>query len=143
VHRGQLALMPASVAILAPGVNAFRRLRKNLTEPVFNSWGYNTRSALRIPCSDDHNRRIEYRLADANPYLVAATILTGMLYGLENIDDEDLPEPQHDRPELPLFQQEAIETLPAVSTSPTAWATPFPNSGSPASSLNSTGLSAL
>ena len=25
---GQLALMPASVAILAPGVNAFRRLRK-------------------------------------------------------------------------------------------------------------------
>ncbi len=44
---GQLALMPASVAILAPGVNAFRRLRKNLTEPVFNSWGYNTRSP---PC---------------------------------------------------------------------------------------------
>jgi gamma-glutamylputrescine synthase len=71
---GQLALMPASVAILAPGVNAFRRLRKNLTEPVFNSWGYNTRSAaLRIPCSDESNRRIEYRLAgaDANPYLVA------------------------------------------------------------------------
>ncbi|MDU1106065.1 MAG: glutamine synthetase, partial [Enterobacter sp.] len=70
-------------------------------------------AALRIPCSDDHNRRIEYRLAgaDANPYLVAATILTGMLYGLENTDDEDLPEPQHDRPELPLFQQEAIETF--------------------------------
>jgi gamma-glutamylputrescine synthase len=111
---GQLALMPASIAILAPGVNAFRRLRKNLTEPVFNSWGYNTRSAaLRIPCSDDRNRRIEYRLAgaDANPYLVAAAILTGMLYGLENIDEEELPEPQLDRPELPLFQQEAIETF--------------------------------
>ncbi|WFC84853.1 glutamine synthetase family protein [Enterobacter quasiroggenkampii] len=111
---GQLALMPASVAILAPGVNAFRRLRKNLTEPVFNSWGYNTRSAaLRIPCSDDGNRRIEYRLAgaDANPYLAAATILTGMLYGLEHIDEGDLPEPQHDQPELPLFQQEAIEAF--------------------------------
>ena len=111
---GQLALMPASVAILAPGVNAFRRLRKNLTEPVFNSWGYNTRSAaLRIPCSDESNRRIEYRLAgaDANPYLVAATILTGMLYGLEHIDEGDLPEPQHDQPELPLFQQEAIEAF--------------------------------
>ena len=111
---GQLALMPASVAILAPGVNAFRRLRKNLTEPVFNSWGYNTRAAaLRIPCSDDSNRRIEYRLAgaDANPYLVAATILTGMLYGLENIDEEELPEPHQDHPDLPLFQQEAIETF--------------------------------
>ena len=111
---GQLALMPASVAILAPGVNAFRRLRKNLTEPVFNSWGYNTRSAaLRIPCSDESNRRIEYRLAgaDANPYLVVATILTGMLYGLEHIDEGDLPEPQHDQPELPLFQQEAIEAF--------------------------------
>lgn len=34
---GQLARMPASVAILAPGVNAFRRLRKNLTEPLFHS----------------------------------------------------------------------------------------------------------
>lgn len=111
---GQLALMPASVAILAPGVNAFRRLRKNLTEPLFHSWGYNTRTAaLRIPCSDDSNRRIEYRLAgaDANPYLVVATLLTGMLYGLENIDEEALAEPQQDQPDLPLFQQEAIETF--------------------------------
>ena len=111
---GQLALMPASVAILAPGVNAFRRLRKNLNEPLFNSWGYNTRSAaLRIPCSDENNRRIEYRLAgaDANPYLVVATILTGMLYGLENFDEDDLPEPQQDEPVLPLFQQQAIEVF--------------------------------
>ncbi|WP_421510761.1 glutamine synthetase family protein [Enterobacter sp. JS8-1] len=111
---GQLALMPASIAILAPGVNAFRRLRKNLTEPLFHSWGYNTRTAaLRIPCSDESNRRIEYRLAgaDANPYLVAATILTGMLYGLENVDEDDLPEPQRDEPELPLFQQQAIEAF--------------------------------
>lgn len=68
---------------------------------------------MRIPCSDDSNSRIEYRLAgaDANPYLVAATILTGMLYGLENIEEDGLPEPQHDEPALPLFQQEAIETF--------------------------------
>ncbi|MBM3071098.1 glutamine synthetase family protein [Lelliottia sp. RWM.1] len=109
---GQLALMPASVAILAPGVNAFRRLRKNLNEPLFNSWGYNNRSAaLRIPCSDEGNRRIEYRLAgaDANPYLVVATALTGMLYGLENVDERDLSEPQQAEPVLPLFQHQAIE----------------------------------
>lgn len=109
---GQLALMPASLALLAPGVNAFRRLRKNLNEPLFNSWGYNNRSAaLRIPCSDDGNRRIEYRLAgaDANPYLAVATILTGMLYGLEHFDENDLPDPRDSEPDLPLFQQQALD----------------------------------
>jgi gamma-glutamylputrescine synthase len=114
VHRGPAGADARLHRHSCPGVNAFRRLRKNLTEPVFNSWGYNTRSAaLRIPCSDENNRRIEYRLAgaDANPYLVVATILTGMLYGLENIDEQDLPEPQQDEPVLPLFQQQAIEVF--------------------------------
>ncbi len=88
---GLLHLMPASVAILAPTVNAYRRMRKNLNEPLFSSWGYNKRSAaLRIPCSTEDNRRIEYRLAgaDANPYLVMAAVLTGMLYGLEKVDSD-------------------------------------------------------
>lgn len=108
---GLLHLMPASLAIMAPGVNAFRRLRKNLDEPVFSSWGYNTRSAaLRIPCSTEENRRIEYRLAgaDANPYLVMATILTGMLYGLENIDGDSEEDILRAAPPLPLFQHQAI-----------------------------------
>lgn len=34
-----------------------------------------------------------------------------MLYGLENVDEDDLPEPQRDEPELPLFQQQAIEAF--------------------------------
>jgi hypothetical protein len=70
---------------------------------------------------------------------VVATILTGMLYGLENIDEEDLPEPQHDEPVLPLFQQQAIEAFSATNISPTAWARPF-HSGLPASFLSWTGL---
>ncbi|WP_238328382.1 glutamine synthetase family protein [Enterobacter sp. R4-368] len=111
---GMLELMPASLAIMAPGVNGFRRLRKNLDEPLFHSWGYNKRNAaLRIPCSDARNRRIEYRLAgaDANPYLVMATLLTGMLYGLERIDDEALANFTHASPDLPLFQQPALESF--------------------------------
>ena len=111
---GMLELMPASLAIMAPGVNGFRRLRKNLDEPLFHSWGYNKRNAaLRIPCSDARNRRIEYRLAgaDANPYLVMATLLTGMLYGLERIDDEALANFTHASPDLPLFQQPALEAF--------------------------------
>ncbi|EOZ9398481.1 MULTISPECIES: glutamine synthetase family protein [Enterobacteriaceae] len=111
---GLLHLMPGSLAIMAPGVNAFRRMRKNLNEPLFSSWGYNKRSAaLRIPCSSKENSRIEYRLAgaDANPYLVMATILTGMLYGLENIDDDDLDNIIHVAPPLPLFQQHALDAF--------------------------------
>lgn len=113
---GLLHLMPASLAIMAPGVNSFRRIRKNLQEPLFSSWGYNKRSAaLRIPCSEKENSRIEYRLAgaDANPYLVMATILTGMLYGLENIDDDTLENIIHVAPPLPLFQQQAIDVFQA------------------------------
>jgi Glutamine synthetase len=34
-----------------------------------------------------------------------------MLYGLENFDEDDLPEPQQDEPVLPLFQQQAIEVF--------------------------------
>lgn len=109
---GMLHLMPASIAIMAPNVNSFRRLRKNLNEPLFNSWGVNQRSAaLRIPCSEEKHRRIEYRLAgaDANPYLAVATILTGMLYGLEKIEDEPLTDFTTCSPVLPLFQQHALD----------------------------------
>ena len=109
---GMLQTMPAAVAVIAPHVNSFRRLRKNLNEPLFSSWGYNKRSAaLRIPCSDDNNRRIEYRLAgaDVNPYLAMAVILTGMLYGLENIDSDTLKNAALFAPDLPLFQNVAIE----------------------------------
>lgn len=108
---GLLRLMPASLAIMAPGVNGFRRLRKRIDTPIFNAWGFNKRSAaLRIPCSDKANRRIEYRLAgaDANPYLVMATILTGMLYGLEQVNDHALPGILATAPALPLFQQDAL-----------------------------------
>lgn len=89
---GMLDLMPDSMALLAPNVNAFRRFQPGMYVPVQASWGHNNRTvALRIPAGDDEARRIEYRVpgADANPYLVVATILAGLLHGLDN-------------PELPL-----------------------------------------
>ncbi len=110
--QGLLKLMPASIAIMAPHVNSYRRMRKSLDEPFLSSWGYNKRSAaLRIPCSKDENRRIEYRLAgsDANPYLVMATILSGFLYGRECTDDRELDHLAHNGPAIPLFQKQAIE----------------------------------
>lgn len=111
---GLLQLMPGSLAVMAPGVNGFRRLRKHLDTPIFNAWGFNKRTAaLRIPCSGEEDRRIEYRLAgaDANPYLVMATILTGMLYGLEQVNDADLQGILDTAPVLPLFQQDALNVF--------------------------------
>ncbi|MEZ6841812.1 hypothetical protein ABVN80_22570 [Acinetobacter baumannii] len=42
-----------------------------------SNWDTNNRNvAIRIPCSDVQNQRLEYRVAgaDCNPYLVTATI---------------------------------------------------------------------
>ncbi|WP_273870473.1 glutamine synthetase family protein [Serratia odorifera] len=117
VIGGMLALMPASMAILAPNINAFRRFRPDMHVPLCASWGYNNRTvALRLPCADNANQRVEYRLAgaDANPYLAIATILAGMLYGLEN--PTPLPPAAtgdgHATPQaapLPLNQPQALE----------------------------------
>jgi gamma-glutamylputrescine synthase len=40
-----------------------------------------------------------------------ATLLTGILYGLERIDDDALANFTHTSPDLPLFQQPALEAF--------------------------------
>lgn len=90
---GMLDLMSDSMALLAPNMNSFRRFQPGMYVPTQASWGHNNRTvALRIPCGDEDARRIEYRVAgaDANPYLVMATILAGLLHGL----DKQLPLPE-------------------------------------------------
>ena len=115
VLAGMIALMPASMAILAPNVNAFRRFQPGMYVPVQASWGHNNRTvALRIPCGDAENHRVEYRVAgaDANPYLVVAVILAGMLYGLDT--QLPLPEPvtgnglEQEGVPLPIRQSDAL-----------------------------------
>ena len=84
---GMIDLMPASMALLAPNVNSYRRFQPGMYVPTQASWGHNNRTvALRIPCGDRHNHRVEYRVAgaDANPYLVMAAIFAGILHGLDN-----------------------------------------------------------
>lgn len=93
VISGLIALLPASVAILAPNVNSFRRFSQGHHVPLAATWGVNNRHvAIRIPCSDQDNQRLEYRVAgaDCNPYLAVAMILTGTLHGLT----QDLEIPQ-------------------------------------------------
>ena len=62
----------------------------NAFVPLNDCWGFNNRTvAMRIPHSDPDNIRIEHRIAgaDANPYLVTAAVLAGMLDGLEHPGD--------------------------------------------------------
>jgi gamma-glutamylputrescine synthase len=106
------------MALLAPNVNAFRRFQPGMYVPTQANWGYNNRTvALRIPCSDAANHRVEYRVAgaDANPYLVLASVLAGAVRGLEH----PLPLPQQvtdnggvsSGAALPLRQSEALRAF--------------------------------
>jgi glutamine synthetase len=82
---GLRATMAESMLVFAPHANSWRRFVGQSYAPVSPSWGVNNRSvALRIPAGDMQARRIEHRPAgvDANPYLVAATVLAGIRMGL-------------------------------------------------------------
>ncbi|MFD2191260.1 glutamine synthetase family protein [Pistricoccus aurantiacus] len=83
---GLLELMPASMALLAPNLNSFRRFQPGLYVPMAPTWGYDNRSvALRIPSGPNAARRIEHRVAgaDVNPYLLMATLLASIDHGLK------------------------------------------------------------
>src|SRR5690606_4226768 len=83
---GLRATMGESMLVFAPHLNSWRRFANQSYAPVSTSWGVNNRSvALRVPEGDVRARRIEHRPSgvDANPYLVAATVLAGILHGID------------------------------------------------------------
>ncbi|QDZ01661.1 glutamine synthetase [Nitratireductor mangrovi] len=83
---GLLKTMPESLLLFINTWNGFRRITPGSYAPTRAVWAENNRSvALRIPVSSDENRRVEHRIAgaDANPYLVMATLLQGMVEGIE------------------------------------------------------------
>ena len=87
---GLKATMAESMLIFAPNANSYRRFRRHSYAPVAATWGINNRTvALRVPAGNANSCHIEHRPsgADANPYLVMASILAGMHYGItEKID---------------------------------------------------------
>ena len=83
---GLIATMADAMAIFAPNANSYRRLKPETYVPMHATWGYNNRGvAVRVPVSGPDDRRVEHRMsgADANPYLVAAAVLAGILHGIE------------------------------------------------------------
>jgi glutamine synthetase len=119
---GLRATMGESMLVFAPHANSWRRFASQSYAPVSPTWGVNNRSvALRIPAGDIGARRIEHRPAgvDANPYLVAATVLAGIRHGLDHQID---PGPETtgngyedgaDAPAIPLDWRGAIEAARA------------------------------
>lgn len=84
---GLRTTMGESMLVFAPHGNSWRRFSAQSYAPVSPSWGVNNRSvALRVPAGSKQARRIEHRPSgvDANPYLVAATVLAGIRHGLAN-----------------------------------------------------------
>ena len=83
---GLLKTMPESLLLFINTWNGFRRITPGSYAPTRAVWAENNRSvALRIPVSNDENRRVEHRIAgaDANPYLVMSAIIQGMVEGVE------------------------------------------------------------
>jgi len=80
------------VALTAPNVVSYKRLRPQMWASAYSSWGKDNReSMVRIPSSSANNRagstRIEYKAIDntANPYLATIGLLAA---GMDGIDRE-------------------------------------------------------
>lgn len=79
-HMGDCLLM------FAPHGNSYRRLQPESFAPNRLDWGYDHRGvAVRLPETQGKNARLEHRVAgaDANPYLVLASILGCVRHGLQ------------------------------------------------------------
>ena len=109
--------MADGIAVFAPHANSYRRFRAQSYAPVAPTWGVNNRTvSLRVPAGPPESRHVEHRVAgaDANPYLVAALVLAGMLRGIDAQSDPGPPVTgngyaQNVVPRWPLHWPEALE----------------------------------
>ncbi len=104
LHARELSLLTN------PIVNSYKRLVSGYEAPIYACWSDANRSSLvRIPAIRGSSTRTELRNVDpcANPYLALAGILACGLYGIENINDEDIIKPVNDN--LFALSEEEIE----------------------------------
>src|SRR2546430_14871694 len=84
---GQIALMPAFTALIAPTVNSYKRMVRGAWSPTMATWGVENRTtALRVISGAPSATRVEYRFAaaDMNPYIAMAASIASGLYGIEH-----------------------------------------------------------
>lgn len=84
--QGLVTHAPATMALLAPTPNCYRRFEHHAFAPINASVGIDDRSAMvRIKNSRDQSTHIEHRLSTSmsNPYLAIAAILAAGLQGIQ------------------------------------------------------------
>ena len=89
---GQVALMPAFTALIAPTINSYKRMVRGAWSPTLATWGVENRTtALRVIPGSPSSTRVEYRFAaaDMNAYIAMAASVASGLYGIE----KELPLP--------------------------------------------------
>ena len=82
---GVLEHAPATMALLNPTVNAYRRILPDSLAPTHANWGFDNRTTfVRIPPERGSATRLEIRVGDgsSNPYLGIAAVLFAGLDGL-------------------------------------------------------------
>jgi len=83
---GALAHHEGISALMAPHVNAYRRLQPDMLNGYWANWGFDDRTVcVRVPPARGEGSRLEHRMADgaANPYLAAAALLHAARLGVE------------------------------------------------------------
>ncbi|MEE8397510.1 MAG: hypothetical protein V3S89_00810, partial [Desulfobacterales bacterium] len=83
---GQIKYLRPFLAMSAPTINSYARLVKGAWAPTSATWGMNNRTAaLRVVPGTETSYHLEHRVpgADANPYLVAASIVAAGLLGIQ------------------------------------------------------------
>lgn len=83
---GVLAHAPALMAVLAPTVNAYKRIVPDSLAPTHANWGHDNRTAfVRVPLERGPRARVELRAGDgsANAHLMTAAILRAGIDGIE------------------------------------------------------------
>lgn len=94
---GVLEHARALCAVVAPGVNSYKRLVPGFEAPVYVSWSKRNRSALiRVPeyfPEKKNEARFEFRCPDplSNPYLVYSAVLAAGLDGIKRKMDAGEP----------------------------------------------------
>jgi glutamine synthetase len=129
---GMRETMADFMAVWAQSANAYRRYVPKAYVPMAAHWGFNNRTvALRIPRSNGTATRVEQRVAgaDANPYLVIASILAGMRHGMtKEIDPGPAVEGNSEgieAPPLPTAWVNALDLFQRSETVRDAFGAPF------------------
>ena len=98
---GMLAHHAGSAAILAPTVNAYKRLKPDMMNGYWANWGHDDRTvAVRISPDRGPQTRLENRVPDGavHPYLAAAALLHTCRFGVDGEMELPSPQPLGDKP---------------------------------------------